>query len=110
MPFTASSPMEPPGKVRGVTTKRVRGKGQTRTVDRHARRVRERLVARTKQHGSEQAFDQAAARAAPGAVRHFDLRVAKADPGYGALAPALASAPAQASVQRLFSFGFFRSS
>ena len=80
VPLTASSPIEPPGKRSGLTTKlsvvmatRAPLRFEVSGVAQAAR------VEAAEEQRREQPFDQPAAGFAAGAVRHLDLRVAEAD-------------------------------
>ena len=82
VPFTASSPIEPPGKRSGVTTKLsvVIATGASRPMSTWAASPRRSPAAPSvEEQRREQAFDQPAAGLAAGAVRHLDLRVAEPD-------------------------------
>ena len=81
VPLTASSPMEPPGKRSGLTTKlSVVMAKRVPLISRCAASPRGSADCKPQQR-SEQILHQAAAGLASGAVRHFDLRIAKADLG-----------------------------
>ena len=74
--------MEPPGKLSGFTTKlSVVMAIRAPPMSREAASSRG-SVGGAKQKRSEQAFDQSTAGDASGAVRHFDLRLAKVDLGW----------------------------
>ena len=76
MPLTASSPMEPPGKRSGLDHEAVGGDGDAGSVDVEVSGVAEAVRdERREKQRREQAFDQAAAGFAAGAVRHLDLRI-----------------------------------
>ena len=71
--------MEPPGKLSGFTTKLSVVIAMRSAVDGKMRGIAQRFGRRAKEQRRKQAFDQPAAGLAAGAVRHLDLRVAKAD-------------------------------
>ena len=75
VPFTASSPIEPPGEADRPDHEAVRGQREPHPVHRHGAGVaelRERLVT---EGGQQQALDQRLAGLAAGAVRHRDALV-----------------------------------
>ena len=79
MPLTASSPIEPPGKRSGLTTKLSVVNASRRAADVELGGVAQRLQERTAEERREQPLDEAPAGLAAGAVGHLDLRVAEAD-------------------------------
>ncbi len=85
VPLMASSPIEPPGKLNGFTTKlSVVIARRTPPMLRDAASFNSGWAEPIQQR-SEQAFDQATAGNASGAVGHFDLRLAKLDLRYRAV-------------------------
>ena len=81
VPLMASSPMEPPGKRSGLTTKLSVVIAILRAVDLNVRGITQRSRTRTKEKRRKQSFDESSAGLAAGAVRHFNLRFAKPDFG-----------------------------
>ena len=78
VPLTASSPIEPPGKRSGLTTKLSVVSASSRRRRPHvAARRRARPSASLRERRDEQALDQRLRRLAAGAVGHRDLRVAE---------------------------------
>ena len=81
VPLTASSPMEPPGKRRGLTTKLSVVMASRVPLRSRCAASPERFCRRAEEKRREQAFDQPAAGFAAGSVSHFDLRLAEAKTG-----------------------------
>ena len=65
------------GKTQRLHDKTIRGHRDPRAVDLNVRGVAQRSVERRNRSGANKSFDQSAAGLASGAVRHFDLRIAK---------------------------------
>ena len=81
VPLTASSPIEPPGKRSGFTTKLSVVIAICAPLMSTVRGIAERFRGSAEKKRSEQAFDQPAAGLAAGAVRHLDLRIAETNWG-----------------------------
>ena len=79
VPFTASSPMEPPGKLSGLTTKLSVVIATFVPSMSTCAASPSGPGAHAKKQGSKKAFDQLAAGFASGSVRHLDLRIAEPD-------------------------------
>ena len=78
VPFTASSPMDPPGKLNGLTTKLSVVMAICAAIDGEMRGISQRFCGCAKEQWSKQAFDEPATGLAAGSVSHFNLWFAEA--------------------------------
>ena len=81
VPFTASSPIDPPGKRSGFTTKLSVVIAMRVPLIVEMGRIAQRFRDAAKKQRRKEPFHQPAAGLAAGPVRHLDLRIAEADLG-----------------------------